>query len=265
MFANGDTLGKYLGAIKLALRLVNRPGLPSETVVSGMLRGARKHRVAKDRPALRSKQVLALVSACSSAKDIELARLLIIGRQYLLQMADELFPLQRQGRSGLPSDSEAWHSEVVLGSGGAVTLVLRTRKNEPKGSKLTRPCVCRLQHPLLCGACALRGLLQDAARRGTGPRDRLFQSEPYAALLRLRAQAASVNAKLLLHIDPALGWHSLRRGMARDLLESGATLATILRSGGWKSSAFLRYLCRRDVDSREATEFALADSSSEID
>ena len=180
-------------------------------------------------------------------------------------MADELFPLQRSGRSGIPSDSESWHSEVLLEPKGQTSIILRTRKNEPRGAKLSRPCVCRTQHPLLCGACALRGLLQDAARKGLGPRDRLFESAPYSALLRLRAQAAKLNSTSKIHIDPALGWHSLRRGMARDLLDSGATLATILRAGGWKSSAFLRYLCRKDVDSREATEFALADSSSDIE
>ena len=96
-------------------------------------------------------------------------------------------------------------------------------------------------------------------RRSLGPRHPLFDSAPYSALLRLRALCKE------LSIDPLVGWHSLRRGMARDLLDSGATLSTILRAGGWRSSAFLRYLCRKDVDSREATEFALADSASEVD
>ena len=107
MFSNGDTLGKYLGSLKLALRLVGRLGLPAESVISGLLRGARKHRVLQDRPALRSKQVLALVYACTDSRDIELARLLIIGRQFLLRVADELFPLQRQRHLGLSSDSRS--------------------------------------------------------------------------------------------------------------------------------------------------------------
>ena len=258
-FSNGDSLGKYLGSLRLALRLVDRPGLPSETVVAGLLRGARKHRTTSERPALRTKQVLSLIRLALDNKDVELARLLCIGRHFLFRVADELFPLQRAGRLGLPSDSEAWHSAVELGTNGSVTVVLRTRKNEPRGSRLLRSCVCRTQHPLLCGACSIRGLLQDSARLDGAPRSRLFASDPYPALLRLRGLCK------LLDFDPSVGWHSLRRGMARDFLDSGASLATILRAGGWKSSAFLRYLCRKDVDTREATEFALADSSSDLD
>ena len=46
----------------------------------------------------------------------------------------------------------------------------------------------------------------------------------------------------------AYGTHSLRRGHARDLLESGATLAEILRAGQWKSAAFMRYLNMADIE-----------------
>jgi hypothetical protein len=38
------------------------------------------------------------------------------------------------------------------------------------------------------------------------------------------------------------GTHDLRRGHAEDLRRSGATLATILKAGQWKSAAFLNYV-----------------------
>ncbi len=60
-----------------------------------------------------------------------------------------------------------------------------------------------------------------------------------------------------------VGWHSFRRGMARDMLNSGCTLATILDAGGWRSSAFLKYLSRRDVDARVAYKLAELHSNSE--
>jgi hypothetical protein len=53
--------------------------------------------------------------------------------------------------------------------------------------------------------------------------------------------------------------------MARDLLDSGCPLSHLMRAGGWRSSSFLKYLLRTDLDSREAAEFALADSDSERD
>lgn len=35
------------------------------------------------------------------------------------------------------------------------------------------------------------------------------------------------------------GWHACRHGAARDLSDSGATLAQVLRAGRWRSGAFL--------------------------
>ena len=45
-----------------------------------------------------------------------------------------------------------------------------------------------------------------------------------------------------------LGSHALRRGMAQDIVDSGGTLATLLRAGDWKSSAFVQYLRDAQVE-----------------
>ena len=254
-FSNGDSLGKYLQAVRLGLRICGLPHLPSETVVAGVLRGARKHKVAVDRPALRTPQVLKLIRAAVDSGDMELARLLAIARHFLLRAADELFPLQRAGRSSLPSDSLAWHSELDLGKTSVI--VLRTRKNKPRGSKISRSCVCRTQHPLLCGACILRVLSQDSIRQRKGPQERLFTSSPTSALTRLRSLA------LDLGLPVHFGWHSLRRGMARDLLDGGCSLGQLLYAGGWRSAAVLRYLTWPDVDSRVATDLVINESDSD--
>ena len=268
LFSNGDTLGKYLGAVRLALRLARRPPLDDSEIVSGLLRGARKFRSREERPALREHQVLALVQAALDKGDTELGRIVAIARHFMLRVSDELFPLQSAGRSGIASDSLGWHSEVHLRRPPAApdgpreaTLLLRTRKNEQnsrRGVPVRRLCSCS-REPLLCGPCALRGLLRSAEAAGLGPRERVLSSKPFPALCRLRTLCKQ------LGLPANLGWHAFRRGMARDMLASGATLSQLLRAGGWKSSAFLRYLCRRDVDAREATEFALADSDSELD
>ena len=36
--------------------------------------------------------------------------------------------------------------------------------------------------------------------------------------------------------------HSLRRGMAQDILDTSGCLATLLKAGDWNSSAYLHYL-----------------------
>jgi hypothetical protein len=47
------------------------------------------------------------------------------------------------------------------------------------------------------------------------------------------------------------------------MLSSGGTVSQIIRAGGWKSSAFLAYLNRKDVDDRAALELIQADSDGE--
>ena len=46
------------------------------------------------------------------------------------------------------------------------------------------------------------------------------------------------------------GSHAFRRGMAQDIIDGGGSLATLLRAGEWRSSAFLKYL--RDCQPEEA-------------
>ena len=62
---------------------------------------------------------------------------------------------------------------------------------------------------------------------------------------------------------PISGWQAFRRGAARDMMNSGCTLAQILGAGGWRSGAFLRYLTRRDIDQRSALELALVENDSD--
>ena len=53
-----------------------------------------------------------------------------------------------------------------------------------------------------------------------------------------------------------VGTHSLRRGMAQDIIDSGNSLAVLLKAGGWSSAAFLGYL-RADQASDAAVSQAL--------
>ena len=55
--------------------------------------------------------------------------------------------------------------------------------------------------------------------------------------------------------------HDLRRGHAKDLVESGASLVEILAAGQWRSPAFLKYLDLRTLE-RDAVLAACVDESS---
>jgi hypothetical protein len=177
------------------------------------------------------------------------ARMCIIARCFLLRVADELFPLQTDGREGLDPADTRWHSQINF-EPQAVTIVLRTRKNAPEGAVLRRTCSCALRPRLLCGVCALRAQVQSAEQRGIGPRTAIFgPCKAAQSLLIVRAACELLGL-------PRPGWHSFRRGMARDMLNAGCSLAQILDAGGWRSAAFLRYLSRRDIDARVALELA---------
>ena len=49
------------------------------------------------------------------------------------------------------------------------------------------------------------------------------------------------------------------------MLRSGSDLANILLAGGWKSSAFLKYLLREEVDEYASMDIVFATSDSEAE
>ena len=51
--------------------------------------------------------------------------------------------------------------------------------------------------------------------------------------------------------------------MAQDLVAWGASLGTILRQGGWRSAAFLKYLSISSVKEQELTDLVINMSDSE--
>ena len=251
-FLNADTFSAYLSHLRFGARLRSRPSLvPPSEEIKGLLRGMRKATVHKPKPVLTGAEVLLLVNSLAASNEVEVARLVVIGRSYMCRMQSELFPLQLDGESSL---DDSWHSKVIS-EGSSCSLKLRSRKNAPHGATIERSCHCTASRPQpLCGVCCLRGQMVTA--RGKPPSARLFTLSPVAAL-------KVVHRHCTLLKLPLITWHSLRRGAARDLLGAGNTLAQILFAGGWRSAAFLKYLSSRDVDKRLGLELALQDSDSD--
>ena len=177
------------------------------------------------------------------------ARVYVILFDFMLRAADELWPLQRDGYR-----SPDAHSRVLLHRAGA-TIDLRHRKNCPHGDSVSRRCVCSVSR--LCGACALRALVEDSKRERRPPHHPLLGAR-WAKSAQDRLTEFCLMAGL-----PRLTWHSFRRGGASHLLRSGSTVAQVLTAGGWRSAAVLRYLKSQDVDARAAFEVALEESDSD--
>ena len=253
LFRNSDTLRAYHGHIRFAERLLGLPSQVDDHLWAALLRGARRFKPQVARPRFLRPDVVRLVRAALAARDLDLARVVVIARCWLFRVSDELLPLQLDGRSGLEADDTRWHSVVscrpAARSGPASASVrLRTRKNAPFGERIARACTCTpvdVESRLLCGPCSLRAAVSGHVAAGRSPRDRLFG--PSAELTsRFRRLCGE------LGLPPA--WHAFRRGAASDMLRAGSAVGDILLAGSWRSGAFLRYLRRAEVDARAAAD-----------
>ena len=255
VFQNADAFSKYVTHLRTGSRLLGvRP--PSRELASALARGLKRWHVPRPRASISGHQLLDIIRWCLDSSLVDLARLLVVARQLLLRVESELFPLQLDGRVGLLPQDVSWHSQIVLRP-VSVSLLFRRRKADPRGARLTRQRICDTQGRLLCGVCSLRAQISSHCALGFTPSRPLFGALAPPASLTLLQQAAAALAQ------PRPTWHSLRRGMAGDLLRSGATLAQVLAAGGWKSGSFFRYLRRRDVDARVDAELHLPSDDSE--
>ncbi len=180
----------------------------------------------------------------------------VLARVFLFRVKNELMGMQLRGQSTARPGSIDWHSEVEFHQSKLV-IHLRSRKNAPEGATLVRRCSCKDGPDVMCPLHALLG--QQADMPTACERSRPVWDFTWSEVDKFLRRAV-----LVLKLGPAR-WHAFRRGMAQDLLDSGSTLSYILRAGGWRSGAFLRYLTGSSLDDREALEFTVNDSDSDAE
>lgn len=257
LFRNGRSAAKYVAALVFfhdwqrhptkawdtrALRQRLR-GLTKETLVSVPLRKARP---------LMWPEVRRLIREARLLGRLDFALVCLFASVFLLRVPSECLPLcfDRLGE----------HSSLRLQTvGGRLELVLslRSRKNLPQGSVLTRGCTCA-RDPVLC---APHGLMQWAQAKGRAWTGSLF-SYPASSFRRDLQQAV---ASLRIPEPQAFSSQSFRRGTAQELCASGSPLAVILEAGQWRSNAFMQYLCRADIEGAALLDVILADSDSDAE
>ena len=253
-FANGDSFSRYLSHLRFSARLHQRPDwLPDSSLTEGLCRGLRKCTLKKVKPVLSQDQMTSLVVWLTRQGLTELARLIVIARTFLFRVQSELLPLRLDGGKDSPG---SWHSKIDSHGPKALTVFLQRRKNAPEGAELLRSCVCKEAPRTLCGVCALQAQIRHHSSLHKSPKDPLFNITASAGLIQIRRGCSELGL-------PNISWHSFRRSAARDMMSRGCSLAQILMAGGWRSSAFLRYLCKKDVDARMSLELSFADSGSD--
>ena len=176
--------------------------------------------------------------------------LFLFAYTFLLRVPSEALPAVRVADA---DEAPSFQSALVLGD-AELTLLLRRRKNRAQGSRLSRRCWCAS-----CSTtCPVHALGPWVARFDSGRE--LFGGISAAGALRaLREMLAAlgVQGASLFRL------HDLRRGHAKDLQESGATLAEILAAGEWRSCAFMAYLDRDALERDAVVEAHLLESDSD--
>ena len=250
LFSNGRTLEKYLTAVRF-LHEVSDADTSSldakrlKRVVEGKKKNSRPPRRAV---AIHCDSCRKIVQHAWGRHDLDFALQVVLAYTFGFRVLDELLPLEWDGLAA------GGHSSISVYEGQDrrmfVRISLRSRKNEPHGAELVRPCVCRTDRSM----CPVHTLLRWATLRNRTHVGRLFHGVPSSLYRSFMRQVQDVG--LLLQIVGAAKWtsHGFRRGMAQDIIANGGSLADVLRAGGWRSAAFLLYLEKHEVDEAAALD-----------
>lgn len=255
VFRNPGTFSQYLGHMTKGEDLLRLSSRTSQRLVSALRRSTRAFHTPSPMPRLRKPEVRALVHCAVGEGCPEEARIYVIAYDFLFRVANELLPIQLDGRYGVPDDCLDWHSTVDINPGVA-SVKLRSRKNAPHGAVVRRHCVCTDRRRLLCGTCALSAQVAASKASRRSPKERLFVTSPASALSNLKRRCSALAL-------PVCGWHAFRRGGAEDRVASGEELGHVLHAGGWRSSSFLRYISKENLDTQLAFESVIGLSDEE--
>ena len=136
-----------------------------------------------------------------------------------------------------------------------MTITLASRKNSAGEVTLKRNCVCSSTGAAVCPIHLMKQL------QATSGTNAVFATSVHRFTMVIRRLAEAVGHAQARYV----GTHSFRRGMAQDILDSGGTLATLLRAGGWTSSAFQLYVRSEQIQDTAVGQLLIELSDSDED
>jgi integrase len=259
-WSNGRSCTTYISAIRYLHHRFLVPTLSWDTASLALfLRGRMKDTAPPSRAiALSYEYCEAMAGIALQRREADEHLLISWSFAFGFRVQSEAIPLE--------FDSLAWggHSsiEVTRSHSGhpALRISLRRRKNMPRGAVLIRPCICA-RSQLLCPVHTFERWLKSKRFQGR-PSGPLFPGLSASSLQR-RMQELARRAG---HPSwSAIRLHGFRRGMAQDILKRGGSLSEVLRSGGWRSAAFLAYLDKDDLEQEVILDFLCDDDASAIE
>ena len=176
--------------------------------------------------------------------------LFLVTYVFLLRLPSEALPIVRGGIGWADNGEQA----VVYLEDGELCLKLAKRKNKRNGSLLKRACWCS-SCKLTCPVHNLWPFFEQYAL-GCSPFAGITAGK---ALCKLRTMLTAIG------MEKAVSYrcHDLRRGHAKDLQMSGASLYEILAAGEWRSPAFMDYMDTMELEKSVVVEAHMDESSSE--
>ena len=255
-FRNHRTFKNYIGYLRTACNILNcsDAGL-DRNLLRRATTAIEKRMLWQPRPKLfvRAAMLPELMRRASILHSEKMSMLYLATYTFLLRMPSESIPMSYiKNREHFKSQRSA----VTLDD-GIVHLQLSRRKNMPRGSEMQRKCICKSPQ---CRSeiCPVHVLGKWLIEHQSGAQ--LFSSISPSMATNVLRQCLSE-----MGIDRASEFrlHDFRRGHAQDLLESGATLAEILRAGQWRSPAFMTYLDQKFLETEAVVSAHVENSSDE--
>ena len=255
MFPPGKTFGLYVAHLLKACQLLGISDQWCSHEVRGIIKGLKNAKV----PSMAPKSAIspAILAAIVKKEGFgsEFAQLALISYAFLLRVFSEALPLTRAVHSGDLDEFSDLEGPPIIGmlrgaDSEKLTIKFRRRKNINKCGVIKRGCCCETSSSdrlsihipsLFCPVCSIWPSLRKRVKKG----EQLF---PNLAKSNINRILRAVLRKIGIQRADSFGTHAFRRGAARALLDNGGTMADLLRSGMWSSSAFKLYL---DMDIHE--------------
>lgn len=252
LFRNGRSAVKYICALRFFhdFNVASREGTDAPAVRRALLGKMKSTAPLRKAPSISPEDSAKLSRCAFDRHDPNFALIATLASAFMFRVPNELLPLQFAGPHSTCTVTRVDGRSVVR-------IWLASRKNAPDGAVLSRPCVC--QAPAFrADSCPVHALFRwcQCTGRSPGSPGPLFALSAQQAGRKLREYAELCDL-------PYAGRATLqgfRRGRAQWLIASRKPLSVVLRSGGWRSAAFLEYLEREEI-----TEAAFLDILAEED
>ena len=246
VFKPGRSFGGYVAHLSKACQLLNIPLTWYNAAVRGVIHGLENAQdISFKFDNYITKRIFRLILAHETLNS-EFGRLCYLAYVFILRLPSEALPAVRASpsdelikRSPLPGTFQALIGTRFLPDDSErLVLKLRSRKSTRGGAIIMRPCFCDADDLGGKGICPIHDFWPAVCSSSLWGED-LF---PTLRSRNINRILKGMLRSMKIPDADSFSTHAFRRGASMELKNSGSTLAQILKTVGWNSSAFRAYL-----------------------